>query len=135
VDQFEFEVSEVMRTPAGPAIAGRCWDVGFGVGDVFTELRWDRRERQEGPLRYEPVEQDIAALVRLRVVEISFYGRLCERVDPGHTAGVRLEGDGLPLLLGSTMRPTSASGRCGGYGVNGQQVPSKHVITPCPNCG
>jgi hypothetical protein len=108
VDQFEFEVSEVMQTPAGSAIVGRCWEVGFGVGDVFTELRWERRE---GPLRYETVEQDIAALLRLRVVEISFYGRLCQRVDPGHTAGLRLEGDGLPLLFGTDYAADLGSGK------------------------
>ena len=122
-----------MQIPAGSAIVGRCWDVGFRVGDVFTELRWERRERREGPLRYETVEQDIAASLRLRVVEISFYGRLCEQVDPGHTVGLRLEGDGLPLLLGIDYAADLGLGKVWWLWVKDRRVPTEHVGTPVPN--
>ena len=102
---------EVMQTPTGPVVVGRCGAAEFGVGDVFTELRWHRSERRENPLRYETVEAGMAAEVEIRVVEIGFYGRRIERLCPGCSAGLNVDGNGMPVLLGIDYTADRLGGR------------------------
>lgn len=65
VQTFEFHSIELMQIPSGVVVCGRCGDAAFGVGDVFTELRWSQHERRESPLHYELIAEDIAAEVCL----------------------------------------------------------------------
>ena len=95
---IEFEVNEVMHLPFGLMVSGRCWDAEFGIGDVFTELRWSQSERHGSPPQYKRVAEGIAAEVRLRVDEISAYNRLIDRMYPGLTASIRFSGTGLEML-------------------------------------
>lgn len=97
---FEFGVEALMQLPIGLVVCGRCWDAEFGVGDVFTELRWSVSDRRGSPPEYAQVAEGIAAEVRLRVDEISAYDRLIDRMYPGLTGGVRFSGPGLQLLGG-----------------------------------
>ena len=108
---FEFGVEDLMHMPFGLVVLGRCWDAAFGIGDVFTELRWVQYKQRGSPPQHTRVAEDISAKLQLRVDEISAYSRLIDRVYPGLTAGLRLTGSGSELLLDIDFNADSRAGK------------------------
>jgi hypothetical protein len=98
VPGIQFSIEALIRDDRGLVVCGRCCEDEFGVGDVFTELRWVRVIRDPQTKCFETVAADREAAVCLRVDEIGFYGRTVERLGHGHTAGIRFSGDGLDRI-------------------------------------
>ena len=128
MEQFDFHGIELMWLPSGPVVCGRCGDAAFGVGDVFTELHCASVDRQGTAPGAGHVELTLEAEVRFRVVEMSAYGGSIQRLYPGGTAGVRLDGDGLEWLTGADFAADTRIGRY--WSLWGQRAGAG-----VPNCG
>jgi hypothetical protein len=88
-----FDVEEIL--PDG-LIIGRNEYAEIRVGTVFTALR---KSKLVGDLpNLEPVDLGEFAQVSLQLVEVHWYRRLIDVVPRGHTAGLRVTGEGMPLL-------------------------------------
>lgn len=95
---IQFSIEDLIRGDRGLVVCGRCCEAEFRVGDVFTELRWVRIERDPQTKCFETVAAGKEAAVCLRVDEIGFFGRTVEELGHGHTAGLRFSGDGLDRI-------------------------------------
>jgi hypothetical protein len=88
-----FDVDSIL--PDGMVI-GRNEYADIPVGTVFTALR---RSRMDGELpNLQPVDLGVLADVSLRLEEVQWYRRSIGVVPKGHTAGLRLSGEGMSLL-------------------------------------
>ncbi len=95
-----FLLEELMRARRGDfiVVCGRCVADEFGVGDTFTQLWWEYAEWDAVAAMYVTLDAGNGADVALRVQEIGYYNGTIDRLGYGHTAGLRLVGDGLELL-------------------------------------
>lgn len=90
---FCFDVEEIL--PDG-LIIGRNGYADIPLGTVFTALR---KSKLVGDLpNFETVDLGEFARVSLQLLEVQWYRRSIDTIPRGHTAGLRVSGDGMPLL-------------------------------------
>ncbi|MBY0231528.1 MAG: hypothetical protein K2W96_19760 [Gemmataceae bacterium] len=102
---IDFHSIELMRLPVGLVVIGRCGEAGFGIGDVFTEVRFTVHEDDRC------VEEGMEAEVRLVLRDINAFDRSLDRIDPGMTAGILLDGQGFDRLAALDLEAGIAVGR------------------------
>ena len=87
---FEFLVDSI--SPEG-LVLGRNGDRDIPVGTTFTAVRRCRVYKEAGGYRTE--ELGVVGPVSLALHEVHWYSRIIDRVPGGHTAGLRVAGEGL----------------------------------------
>ena len=94
LEQSRFDVEEILDSGF---VIGRNWHVDIPVGSVFTSLR---KSKSDDP-RAEPRWAAACLLgdVSLRLDEVQWFRRSIDVIPRGHSAGLRLAGDGLPALV------------------------------------
>lgn len=90
---LEFEVDSINKQGL---VLGRNGNVDIPVGFTFTSIR---KVRIDGPTSdLQAVSMGTVASIKLRLEEVHFYRRTVEFIPGGHTAGLRVSGDGLNEL-------------------------------------
>ena len=92
---FEFLVDSI--SPEG-LVLGRNCDLNIPVGTTFTAVRLSRVHRDSCEYRTEDLGEVGSVALTLR--EVHWYQRTIEYVPGGHTAALRVTGDGVVLLAG-----------------------------------
>lgn len=93
VTRMEFLIDRI--EPNG-LVVGCNGNVDIPVGTVFTTLTQQLAHR-EG-LNLAIVELGIIATVELRLVEVHWFRRMIEVIPRGHSAGLRLDGQGINAI-------------------------------------
>jgi hypothetical protein len=100
---FDFLVD---RRLANGMFAGRNGDSDISVGANFTQVG---KTRVDGPPSdLHSIDLGVVAVVNLTLQEVEFYKRYIDLIPRGHSAGIRLSGDGLDAL--AKILATKATG-------------------------
>ena len=81
---------------ANGMFAGRNVRVDIPVGAIFTQVT---KTRTDGPISArQNTDLGVVAVVNLTLQEVEWYRRQIDLVPAGHTAGIRVAGDGIEVI-------------------------------------
>jgi hypothetical protein len=82
-------------------VTGRNDDGDVPVGTTFTAVRKVRLDGEKHP--FTRIDLGVVATVNLCLRGVEWYGRSIDVIPGGHTAGLRLEGEGLETLRAAVL--------------------------------